>query len=269
MLRARSSRRRVVMVGALVATMLGGASGAHMATANLMIEVDCPIEDQTVLLDPDDGRTIDLDVLVLLDGVTQARAEQVFADVDLPYAELGIDVVPTYQVADPPFTEVHARELMLEAKRRFADFKVPAEYDIVEVLTSKDITGATGSGVAGSAYCLGGISDDAKAFEVSEAGTAEEDNGTRVVPQLPATVMAKKKAAKVTAHEMGHLLGGQHYYANCVEGIDQVNPAGELSDKSPCTLMWPEVSPSSLHFGELNGRIVRGYALRYATANDA
>ena len=36
--------------------------------------------DLTALAEPDDGRHVDIDVLVLLDGVTQARAEQIFAE---------------------------------------------------------------------------------------------------------------------------------------------------------------------------------------------
>jgi hypothetical protein len=264
--RRRMSRQLAVAACALGVAVGGFSSAGASVAGNLQFTADCPIEDQTVLLDPDDGRTIDLDVLVLLDGVDQARGETIFADVGRPYDELGVRVVPTYQVADPPFTKITASGIMGEAKARFPDAKVPAEYDLVEVLTSKDITGASGSSTAGLANCLGGIRDDTRAYEVSEAGTAEDDAGTRLVPQLPATTLSVKKAAKITAHEMGHLLGAQHYYSNCAEGID---PDDELSDKSPCTLMFPDVNPASLHFDTLNGRIVRGYAVRYASGNDA
>lgn len=51
-----------------------------------------------------------------------------------------------------------------------------------------------------------------------------------------------------------------------MEGID---PDEELAgDTSPCTLMINAADLASLHFGVLNGRVVRGYALLYATQND-
>ncbi|MDQ1713026.1 MAG: hypothetical protein QOE45_2476 [Frankiaceae bacterium] len=257
---------RVLIAAGLVAAAVGAGGGVAAGsppwddlpkTHGLPVDPDlsCPTGDDTVLLDPDDGRQIDLDVLVLLDGVDPAHAASVFADVTLPYAELNLRVVPTYQVADPPFTGTDTIGIINQARALFPDREVPAEYDMVEVLTSKNVTYLGDAAVAGQAYCVGGVSDRTWAYEVSEAGPPPTPSARGVGgPSLPD--FGAKKAAKVTAHEMGHLFGGEHQYANCAESF-------------PCTLMFYEANLISLHFGTVNGRIVRGYAVRFAAANDA
>jgi hypothetical protein len=216
------------------------------------------IADPTAAIESDDGRSVDIDVLVLLDGVAETQAASIFADVARPYDEINLRVVPTYQVVSPGFVGTDAFDLMDQAKALFADSKVPPGYDMVEVLTSKDVTG--GLSPAGTAYCNGGVRDRRYAFEVSEAGAPAPARSAG----LPQLLSGGKKAAKVTAHEMGHLFGGQHEYATCGAGV----PTNEVLSEAPCTLMFYEASLITLHFGEVNGRIVRGYALRYAAAND-
>lgn len=268
----------LALAAVLVAPLFGSASAEPLPTLYDVVDncdvlpvesttvpgVGLGIGDPTVHLDADDGRTVGLEVLVLLDGVTEAHAAWIFAVVEQPYAEIGVDVVPTYQVVSPGFTSTDTGDLMDEAKALFPGGRVPAAYDLVEVLTSKDITGVQ-PGTAGEAYCLGGARDDRYAFEVSEAGPPPPPAAARpsVGPTIPA-IGGGATAAKITAHEMGHLLGGQHEYATCGEGT---TPATAVQD--PCTLMINDVALANLHFGTVNGRIVRGYALRYASANDA
>ena len=233
------------------------------------------VGDPTVLAEPDDGRTVNLDVLVMLDGVSEAQAAPILADAELPYAEIGIDLVPTYQVVSPGFVSTAAFDIIDEARDLLPSRRVPAEYDVVEVLTSKDITNGTSPGVAGMAYCLGGIHDDRFAFEVAEAVDHEAPppsggNVGALVQRVRDTVRdevlpANQALAKISAHEMGHLLGGQHELATCGEGVS----SPDLVAEGPCDLMFPELNFTSLHFGAVNARIVRGYALRYAAANDA
>jgi len=207
------------------------------------------VADPTVLAEPDDGHVVDIDVLVLLDGITTARADAIFADVATAYSEIGLNVVTTYQTTTIAATEAMA--MMREARIALGG-AVPSGYDMVEILTSKDLTGTPSP--AGVAYCLGGVHDPRFAFEVSEGGGSDT---VRVGP----VVVNTKKGAKVTAHEMGHLFGAQHELANCPEGAAA---HVELPTEGACTLMYYATELISLHFSTANARYVRGYALRYA-----
>ena len=59
------------------------------------------------------------------------------------------------------------------------------------------------------------------------------------------------------AHEIGHLMGGHHHQANCVESL--LNIGG-----SPCTLMFNFIDLQSTAFSLLNGIVVRGHGQAYA-----
>ncbi len=67
--------------------------------------------------------------------------------------------------------------------------------------------------------------------------------------------------AEVMAHEIGHLMGAHHHYANPVEG--NLTSAGP-NDLSPATLMFNAVNFASLNFSAVNASVVRGYAVNYA-----
>jgi hypothetical protein len=211
----------------------------------------------------DDGRRVQLDVLVLLDGVDPAYAAQFFEVVAKPYDELAIDVVPTFEtVPDGTFVGVNSTDLIGQTQDLFPDRRVPVEYDIVELLTHRDIEALGQTAVAGQAKCIGGIAFDEHAFNVSEAQQTSDPGGIVLGP----LTLIPQQAAKITAHEMGHLMGGQHHLANCVEGA---LPGGVLDDdSSPCSLMFNSADFIALRFGTVNAEIIRGYALLHATAND-
>lgn len=256
------SVRVELLLGVPGSSTYTGRATAGVAGPPVDLEQDCVVEETGVVLEADDGRSVDLDVLVLLDGVDEAYARGFFDQVSAPYEELGIRVVPTFEIADPPFKSTVTVDLIQEARSRFTEGKVPPQYDVVEVLTAKDLELFGQSAVAGQADCLGGVAYDTRAYNVSEArvpGIPPE--GIRFGP----LTLGANYAAKITAHEIGHLLGGQHHYANCVEGID---PEAESSDTSPCSLMFNAADFVSLDFGTVNGAIVRGYAVKYASAND-
>lgn len=62
--------------------------------------------------------------------------------------------------------------------------------------------------------------------------------------------------AKIMAHEVSHLLGAHHHYANCAEGI----PTATMTDMaSLCTLMINDLGLASQNLSTLNGAITRGY----------
>jgi predicted Zn-dependent protease len=220
-------------------------TATSLATIGAISAPGVPEIEHTPLV-ADDGRTVSLDIHVLLDGVAQADAAETLAKVAAPYALLGITVraamyepfaVDTFEAAD-----------IIQAARAHFGGRRPAGSDLVLVITSKDITALGLNVVAGQADCIGGLADPRRAFMVAEGA----GQGAEIVPDF---------AAKTTAHEMGHLLGGQHHFANCVEGIDLSN----LLAFTPCTLMFNDVSLFTMRFSTVNGLIVRGYALKYAS----
>lgn len=221
----------------------------------------CPLPDWPVVLEPDDGRWVDLDVLVMLDGVSQAYAESLFADVARAYERLKVRVVPTFEVPDPPIASEEIVQMMDDVRGRLPLGQVPAEYDVVHILSSKDLRLGANPDVIGMADCIGGIAHDDRAFSVAQTGFAPE--GMAVGP----LTLRANLDPELSTHEIGHLLGGEHHLANCVEEID---PDDELAGEfSPCTVMMAQPELQGLHFGSVNGRIVRQFALRYASANDA
>ena len=60
------------------------------------------------------------------------------------------------------------------------------------------------------------------------------------------------------AHEIGHLMGGEHVLANCVEGL----LSRDSDPPRPCTLM-TRASPIAMRFSTANAAVVRGYAVAY------
>ena len=140
-----------------------------------------------------------------------------------------------------------------QAKQRFGGAR-PAGSDLVYVLTAKDIQAGGNTGVAGLADCIGGVRFPDRAFAVGEV--FEED-----LPIGPLTFYADA-TAKIAAHELGHLMGGHHHYANCAEGVKSEQ---EVLEGSPCTLMSNFVDFQSIHFSTANSAVVRGHAVSFAS----
>ncbi len=257
------SVRTELLLGIPGSSTYDGRAFTGAGTTPIDMSQECTVEQTPLALTPDHGRVVDLDVLVLLDGVDEAYARNFFTVVSKPYEELKVRVVPTFRLAEPPFEGDSSIDILAQVRSRFPAGKVPFEFDVVEVLTSKDLQLFGQYAVAGQADCLGGLAYDERSYNVSEAYTGIPDEG---IPFGPVTLGANY-AAKITAHEIGHLLGGQHHYANCVEGNDP-DLAAEQADTSPCSLMFNAADFVSLHFGLVNGKIARGYAITYAADND-
>ena len=117
-----------------------------------------------------------------------------------------------------------------------------------EAFVHKDAT------VIGQADCIGGVAFSDKAFAVGEA-LADSPVNAGVIK------LEKLLAAKVLGHELGHLLGAQHHYANCGEA------AG--GGDAPCTLMFNDVSLQALKFSTLNASVVRGAAQTYVVGGSS
>lgn len=200
----------------------------------------------------DIGQTVSLDVAVLLDGVPVGEGDQIMAKAAESYAPLKVDLnVVSYQ--NVSFTGTEGADIIQQAKNLFGGNR-PAGADLVYVLTSKDITSDGDTGLAGLADCIGGVRFAHHAFAVGEAA------GIDPAPAGPFFLNVDAHP-EVAAHELGHLMGAHHHYANCVEG----NLSGDPTDLSPCTLMFNFVDLQSLNFSVLEGAVVRGHAVKYAS----
>jgi hypothetical protein len=201
----------------------------------------------------DGGQIVSLDVVVLLDGVDQAKAAAVMARAADSYSPAGIalDVV-RYEVVS--FTGTDGAGLIQQAKDHFGGFR-PAGSDLVYVLSSKDLTNATnGSGLAGLADCIGGVKYPEHAFAVGEVFADENLAWNGFTLYADAT-------AKIAAHELGHLMGAHHHYANCAETAT----AEDVNTLSPCSLMFNFVDFQGIEFSIVNRAVVRGHAVDFAS----
>lgn len=212
----------------------------------------------------DSGQMVELSVLMLLDGTSADVAKQVMARAAESYKPLNINLVLKGTKAITIDTTVS--DQIIQAAKNAVGGKPPKGIDIVGVFTNKEMQAATGGAgtVVGQADCIGGIRwDDTSFFVASDirdienpsTGTTGTLNSMGLNPNVDA-------ASEVIAHEIGHLMGAHHHYANCVEGA--LTSAGP-SDVSPCTLMFPAVNFASLNFAALEGSTVRGHAVNHAT----
>lgn len=200
----------------------------------------------------DEGQNVSLDVFVLLDGVTSDQANAVFTTAAESYAPLGITL--TWITQTVSFTGDDAFGMLTQAKDLFRGQR-PKGYDVVFTLTTKDLTVLGQTAVAGAADCIGGVRFPERAFAVGEV---IEFENTAFGP----LTFYKHATAETAAHEIGHLMGGHHQYANCVEGAPT---AVEENEPAPCTLMFNSLDFMSRNFGLPNGAVVRGHAVTYAS----
>lgn len=211
----------------------------------------------------DGGERVELSVMLLLDGTDAAAAQAIMAKAAESYRPLNIDLVlkKTKAVA---YTTTVSTELISAAKSTVGG-KPPAGIDIVGVFTTKTMQSATGGAgtVVGQADCIGGIRWDSTSFFVASDIRNIENPTTGQTGTLNSMGLNPNVDAgsEVFAHEIGHLMGAHHHYANCVEG--QLT-SGSPTDVSPCTLMFPAVNFASLNFAALEGGTVRGHAVNHA-----
>lgn len=190
-----------------------------------------------------DTAPVTLDVRVLLDGVSLKRGQDIMNRAADSYSPLGITMVSSYEAAS--FVGLDAAGIIEQAKVYYGGER-PAGIDIVYVLTDKEF-----GTLAGLADCIGGVKYADRAFGVGEASDVTPLN-------LLLYNLSAEKAAKTAAHEIGHLMGGHHHYANCVENLLNIGGA-------PCSLMFNAVDFEANGFSLLNGIVVRGHAQAYAT----
>lgn len=215
----------------------------------------------------DTGHRVRLDVLVLLDGLTRARGIAVMSKAAEAYAPLGVTMKSRFKRVKVPSDgkemtpgstqPVPTAEVtkLFDYARSELDGIRPRSIDVVYLLTNKDIytmdNGDRAYGVAGVAYCIGGVRFDDAAFAIGEGASTWEN-----------IVNDDTFSAKVAAHEIGHVMGAHHHYGNCVEGDRSTEGGG---DPSLCTIMWPTtVTYAAMNFGTLEAAVIRGHAVQFA-----
>lgn len=248
----------LLILGVLVASAGAPARSHPLPRPIDDTEEDCsvtsmfPAAAYVPVLDSGDKITVDL-YLVGDRGISEYRAGELVARAQKAYTPLGMKLnVVGFQEAVLEGTD--SKGLLNQAKRLFPDEERPAGADAVLVFTSVDMTNLSGDGVAGQADCVGGIEFPTKAFVVIE------DDDPDAATEFEGVTMFGHTAAKITAHELAHLFGAHHQYANCVEGIPS---EFEDAEASPCTVMFNDVGLVSLAFSALEGTVVRGYALEH------
>lgn len=214
--------------------LLAAALASGLAAPAWAAPIDLPDIPRCTQLTPGaisvDYAPATLHVRVVLDGVTRAIGEQTVATAQTSYLPQNIHLQASYDQAD--FSNRAGSLLIEEAKRHYGGRR-PDGVHLVYVLTAKNLVeGTIGDGLAGMADCIGGIAYPENAFAVGES---------------------RQFAAEIMAHELGHLLGGHHHYANCVESL----PNG---GQNLCTLMINDVGLAGLPLSSLNGTVVRGHA---------
>jgi hypothetical protein len=196
----------------------------------------------------DDGALIDIDVLVLLDEVSEQTALDMFSLANQAYEPLGLRLVPKRLRPWDYTGDPNAQRVISEAINTVKG-SAPEGFDLVHVLTSTPLN------VFGIADCLGGVRYPDRAFSVS---VVQPDRNIVFVGPVEGG-RNHHMSAKTLAHEIGHLLGGHHHLGSHVEG--------EIPDGEPETatiMMSPRAVPASLRFSAANGAIIRGHADRYA-----
>jgi hypothetical protein len=240
---------RLLAICALLLVALPGAASAQ----DVDRELDCnePVPERVVAPVGLAGATrIELRALVQLDGITQEQAAPVMAGVAGAYAPLGIDF--TVGRYTPVALQSSDLTTSLEESRAPLAGKRPPWAHVVFTLTSKNLVDSGDEGVGGIARCIGGITADEDAFAIGEYVAPNE--GAGILDSRP------DNGFRLVAHEVGHLLGAQHHYASCAEGIADDDPA----EGTPCTLMSPNGLLNGRAFGLLESAVIRAYAEDFA-----
>jgi hypothetical protein len=253
----RWSRIWVVLAAALVLAALLSAPGTASGYSAWAIdneEADCtqipPEEVPPAAVATD--KKLPVEVRVLTEAADLAMTKGYMQVAKDAYSRIGITLRVRYQTVVPPAEWVAGRTVIgggpdqptiFDFMRSIYGGERPEGVDLVYFMT-RDWDG-------GFAACIGGVRFADLAFAFGSIDYATED----LVPSPTVN------EGVIAAHEIGHLLGAQHHYANCAEAL----PSGALrGDTNPCTTMWPAAANASSTFGLLERSFIRSYTAQYA-----
>ncbi|HYI45183.1 MAG TPA: zinc-dependent metalloprotease family protein [Actinomycetota bacterium] len=247
----------IALVTVLMSTVLAGTTEAGpRSPVQIDAQEDC-LEPTPAAVAPralsQEQDALSLDVLVLLDEVSLERGNEVMAKAQDAYTPLEIKLDYRFESVRFKPDEVVDDEAVIESDKALEQAKKwtggarPADTDVVYVLTDKKLSDA-----AGRADCIGGVRYPQFAYAVGENYKMEDLLG----------VFYKNGTAKIAGHEIGHLMGAHHHYANCAEGS---SGAAEEVGPTPCTLMFNYMDFISLIFGQLEASVVRGHTMDFAS----
>jgi hypothetical protein len=218
-------------------------------------------------------KTLRADIVVALDGVSVARAKQIMRRAAMAYSpgpvrqitpDIKLNVIAYHDLTGQfesslvtsgvtgsgPLANDMMSRLIFYYNLNYPNLR----RDAVHLLTSQDIGtdlggGQRNNGVLGITNCIGSIGTK-YAYSIAEAGVVKE--------QLigPLTFYADLDA-KVTAHELGHVFGAQHHYAQCGPST----PAAALDHRPDvCSLMFNDADVFEMHFNPVESAAIRGFA---------
>ena len=191
-----------------------------------------------------------LEVRVLAEAPDLTAANGYMRTTKETFARIGVRLRVRYQTVVSPqewsaggLTDGPDQPAIFEFMRSVVGGQRPAGVDVVYFMTRH--------WDGGFADCIGGVRFADRAFAFGSIDYATE--GLVPSPTVNEGVIA--------AHEIGHLLGAHHHYANCAEA----QPSSALrGDTNPCTTMWPAAANASSTFGLLERSFIRSYVAEYA-----
>ncbi|MGQ0434036.1 MAG: hypothetical protein ACT452_16720 [Microthrixaceae bacterium] len=223
----------------------------------------------------DDGARIDLDILLLLDGITVTRAQQVVAQSMATYDDIDVNLdIVEYDTSFSAPSAGQVQDLSggvrgsITIEDLFAATKAhvggvrPDGVDVVFTLTDKEIgedTDGDGQvdelGVLGVADCIGGVRFDDRSFGIGEAW-ADQLGGWPLEQH--------KTAALVFVHEVGHIMGAHHHYAECATAQRPHENNPRVDPRHPCTMMFPSAGPNNHVMSAVEAVTIRGHSSSWA-----
>ncbi len=207
---------------------------------------------------PLDDEVVKLRIRVLLQGnVDAGTAKRLLAPAMELYERHGLPLRISFgRMGGSPTGDVDANEL-IAATRAAVGGATPPGVDAVLTLTTKNLTsGALGSSVAGKVDCVGGYADPTRSFGVGEVhldDLPDMENPNHIGFVNPA------KTSIIFAHELFHLFGAHHHFANCAES----NVASADAVLGICSLMINDIGLASFETSTANDRIARGHVANY------
>lgn len=194
-------------------------------------------------------QVLPVEVRVLVERADLATAKGYMQIAKETYERIGVRLKVRFQTVVPPeeweqgFGKGPSQDQLMEFVKGVFGGRRPAGVDVVYFMTRY--------WAGGFSDCIGGVRFPERAFAFGSIDYSTED----AVPSPTAN------EGVIAAHEIGHLLGAHHHYANCVEA----QPSGALrGDTNPCTTMWPAAANASSTFGLLERSFIRSYAAEYA-----